>query len=105
MEAKLKSFLAEHCLLKDFEDYCASPASSDSNSEMDFEKEGKSRTTACQVRLEASGAITYGPGLICYSSTNKAKTNSGSASSQDASLAPTPTSSWRNAGAKKKTVK
>ncbi|GBP35326.1 hypothetical protein EVAR_20699_1 [Eumeta japonica] len=122
----------ESGLLKDFEDYSSSPASPDSDSEMNFEKEPKSMTTvhyasdeseldfgfedsnseeepfirvqsrkACRARLEASGAITYGSGFLCYSPANKAKTNSGSSPSQDASLATTPTSSWRNAGVKK----
>ncbi|GBP76377.1 hypothetical protein EVAR_53652_1 [Eumeta japonica] len=45
MDAKLKSFLAERGLLKDFEEYCSSPASPESASEMDIDKQYVSRTT------------------------------------------------------------
>ncbi|GBP57113.1 Nucleic-acid-binding protein from transposon X-element [Eumeta japonica] len=45
MDAKLKSFLAERGLLKDFEEYCSSPASPESASEMDIDKQYVPRTT------------------------------------------------------------
>ncbi|GBP62844.1 hypothetical protein EVAR_44699_1 [Eumeta japonica] len=62
------------------------------------------RRKARRARLEASGTITYGPDFLCYFPANKAKTNSGSAPSQDTFLAPTPTTSWRNAGTKEKSL-
>ncbi|GBP42155.1 hypothetical protein EVAR_25780_1 [Eumeta japonica] len=80
------------------------PASLDLNSEMHFEKEPRLRTTVHYLSDESKpnfGSDESNDEEEPLIRANKAKTNSGSAPSQDASLAPTPTSSWRNAGAKK----
>ncbi|GBP42159.1 hypothetical protein EVAR_25784_1 [Eumeta japonica] len=105
--AVIEWLYAECGLPKYFEHYCASPASPaspDSNSEMDFEREPRSRTTVHYLSDESEpdlGSDDSNDEEEPLIRVNKAKTNSGSAPSQDASLAPTPTTSWRNAGAKK----